>query len=79
MKTAISIPDRIFEEAEETAHRLKMSRSELYTKAVERFVTTEGGREVTAKLDAIYEHEASGLDADLAALQSMSLPSEPGW
>jgi metal-responsive CopG/Arc/MetJ family transcriptional regulator len=79
MKTAISIPDRIFDDAEETALRLKMSRSELYTKAVERFVATEGGSEVTAKLDAIYKREASSLDADLVALQAFSLPSEPGW
>ena len=38
MKTAISIPDPIFQAAEEAAARLSMSRSQLYTKAVAAFV-----------------------------------------
>jgi metal-responsive CopG/Arc/MetJ family transcriptional regulator len=33
MKTAISIPDDVFEQVEETAARLGMSRSELLTRA----------------------------------------------
>lgn len=37
MKTAISIPNLIFEEAEEAAKELRMSRSELYTKALREF------------------------------------------
>jgi hypothetical protein len=34
MKTAISIPDAIFEQAEELAQKQGLSRSELYTKAI---------------------------------------------
>lgn len=56
-----------------------MSRSELYTKAVERFVAAEGGSEITAKLDAIYEGENSSLASDLAALQATSMKSGPAW
>lgn len=79
MKTAISIPSQIFEEAEKTARRLKMSRSELYTKAVERFIATESRPEITASLDAIYEQEDSSLDPDLSAMQALSLASKTGW
>lgn len=34
MKTAISLPDSVFEEAEALAQQLGLSRSELYTKAL---------------------------------------------
>jgi hypothetical protein len=34
MKTAISLPDLVFEEAEALANQLGLSRSELYTKSI---------------------------------------------
>src|SRR5689334_20092234 len=37
MKTAISIPDRVFTQADRLAKRLGLTRSELYARAVERF------------------------------------------
>ncbi len=47
MKTAISIPDDIFEEAERAAKRLGVSRSELFTQAVKSFLATRMERNVT--------------------------------
>ena len=38
MKTAISIPDRVFREAERAAKRQKVSRSRIYTQAVEAYL-----------------------------------------
>jgi metal-responsive CopG/Arc/MetJ family transcriptional regulator len=38
MKTAISIPDLLFDEAEKLAQRLGMSRSELYAKALAAYI-----------------------------------------
>ena len=38
MKTAISIPDRVFAEAERLAKRLKKSRSQLYSEAVTEYL-----------------------------------------
>ena len=37
MRTAVSIPDATFEEADELAARLGLSRSELYARALERY------------------------------------------
>jgi len=37
MKTAISIPDPIFQSAEIMAHHLAISRSELFTRAISEF------------------------------------------
>ncbi|MFM5891936.1 MAG: ribbon-helix-helix domain-containing protein, partial [Dolichospermum sp.] len=38
MKTAISLPDPVFEEAESLARQLGVSRSELYTKALKAYL-----------------------------------------
>jgi len=73
MKTAISIPDSIFRAAEKLAHRLGMSRSELYAKAVAEYIQEHRNDKVTKKLDEIYEKESSTLDSTLMALQSDSI------
>jgi hypothetical protein len=54
MKTAISIPDRIFEEAEAFARGRGLSRSELYVKAVTQYIKLERGDDVTDQLNALY-------------------------
>ena len=52
MKTAISLPDRVFREGEAAARRLKVSRSELYRRALEAFIASSRERDVTASYDA---------------------------
>lgn len=54
MKTAVSIPDNIFLAAEETAKRLKIPRSQLYSKAVEEYISHHKNEYVTEKLNAVY-------------------------
>jgi Arc/MetJ family transcription regulator len=53
MKTAISIPDAVFAEAERLARRLKKSRSELYSHALREYVARHGPEYVTETLDRI--------------------------
>lgn len=76
MKTAISIPDRVFEAAERVAKRLGISRSELYARAVMRFVEEHRGDKVTEALDRVYAEADSTMDPDTARLQAASLPRE---
>ena len=42
MKTAISLPDKTFQEAEKLAKRLRISRSELYARTLEHFLRAHG-------------------------------------
>lgn len=81
MKTAISIRDEIFEAAERTAARMGISRSELYTKAVEEFVSRHSDERITEKLNAVYgdDDSASALDRNLERLQFLSLPPDDEW
>lgn len=76
MKTAISIPDPIFDEADALAQRLGVSRSELYSRAVESFLGEHRREGVTEALNRVYAEESSELDPVLAALQWASLPRE---
>ncbi|MGA7537334.1 MAG: hypothetical protein WBW93_01060 [Steroidobacteraceae bacterium] len=78
MKTAISIPDALFREAETLAKRRGMSRSELYATAIADYVKDERFLGVREQLDAVYraEPKESELDPELATMQSQSLPRE---
>lgn len=73
MKTAISIPDKVFESAERLANRLGQSRSQLYTKALSSYLVRHQGDDLTKKLNEVYDTLDSKLDTELANLQSKSL------
>ena len=53
MKTAISIPDDVFADAERLARTLNESRSQLYSRAVKEFVARHAPDRITAALDAV--------------------------
>lgn len=74
MKTAISIPDEVFAQAEKFAKRQKMSRSSLFTVAVDEYIHHHREDGVTQKLDKVYSNEKSSLDPVLSQLQMRSLP-----
>ncbi len=78
MKTAISIPDDVFEAAERTAQSLGISRSELYATAVREFLERYRREGITEKLNEVYRDDApsSELDERLQALQLASLEKE---
>jgi metal-responsive CopG/Arc/MetJ family transcriptional regulator len=76
MKTAISLPDPVFEEAESLARQLGVSRSELYTKALKAYLRKYNKEQILSKLNQIYAEEPSELDPVLVKMQFMSLPSE---
>lgn len=76
MKTAISIPDPIFQAAEGLAHRMGMSRSQLYAEAVAEYMESHKNQNVTEILNRVYENESSSLDEELYSLQSQSIPKE---
>jgi metal-responsive CopG/Arc/MetJ family transcriptional regulator len=76
MKTAVSIPDPLFYAAESLAKRLGMSRSELFSQALEAYIEAHVHDKVRDALDEIYAEEPSGLEEPLASMQWASLPKE---
>jgi metal-responsive CopG/Arc/MetJ family transcriptional regulator len=55
MKTAISLPDPLFEEAEGLARRLGKSRSQLYAEALADYVARHDSEEITRRMDRVLE------------------------
>jgi metal-responsive CopG/Arc/MetJ family transcriptional regulator len=76
MKTAISLPDSVFEQAETLAQQLGLSRSELYTKALQAYLKRHNRDQILLRLNQIYSRESSELDPVMARMQFMSLPRE---
>jgi metal-responsive CopG/Arc/MetJ family transcriptional regulator len=76
MKTAISLPDSVFEQAESLAQRLGLSRSELYTKAIHAYLQKYNREQILEQLNQVYSDESSQLDPAVAKMQLMSLPAE---
>ena len=66
MKTAISIPDDVFSEADELARELKQSRSQLYTRAVREYVARHSADSVTVALDAVVAEDSDSAFAKIA-------------
>ncbi len=53
MKTAVSLPDEVFRDAERLARRLKKSRSELYKEAVAEYVARHEPEAITLAMDRL--------------------------
>jgi metal-responsive CopG/Arc/MetJ family transcriptional regulator len=73
MKTAISVPDRLFSAADALARKLGMSRSRLYTTAVAEYLAKHQAAKVTERLNATYSAQPSQLDPALRRAQRRAL------
>jgi hypothetical protein len=71
MKTAVSIDNKIFEAAEKAAKELGLSRSSLYSRAIEEFVQNHLTDIITQKYNEVYKDRK--LDEELDRLASDTL------
>jgi predicted transcriptional regulator len=73
MKTAVSIPNDVFEDAERLASRLRTSRSKLYARALAEFVARHDDDRITALMDQAVLEAGGKSDTflDAAAKQAM--------
>jgi hypothetical protein len=78
MKTAISIPDSLFQAAERFAKQLGVSRSRLFQIAITAFLDEHRQDRVTETLDGIYGPggEKAEVDTVLKHLQGASIVRE---
>ena len=67
MKTAVSIPDHIFERAERLASKRRRSRSEVYAAALDEYLMRHAGDEVTDAMNQVCDKVPENNDAFLAA------------
>jgi predicted nucleic acid-binding protein len=76
MKTAISIDTNVFHSAEKTAQQMGVSRSKLYTTALEEFLQNHDSDLVLKELEAVYGINDDKLDDDLMLAQYNLLGNE---
>lgn len=69
VKTAISLDQSLFEEAEALAKAMRVSRSRLFVLALEEFISRHESRRLQAKLNEVYEGEPD--PAESARLRAM--------
>ena len=67
MKTAISVPDQIFEEAEELARQTKKSRSQIYAEALREYLARHAPDAVTEAMDRVVAEVGAQADEFVSA------------
>ena len=73
MKTVISIPDKIYRDAERLSRRLKKSRSQVYTEAVTEYVARHDPDAVTEAMNRVCEAMDTYSDPALSAAARRTL------
>jgi metal-responsive CopG/Arc/MetJ family transcriptional regulator len=76
MKTAVSLPDDLFRQAEAAARRLRVSRSELYATALAEFLKRRDGNAITERLNELYSRHPAEVDPALHRAQIRSLEKD---
>jgi len=73
MKTAISLPDDVFREAEEFARRLKKSRSRLYQDALVEYMARHAPDTITEAFDRLADELDTRPDPFVTAVARLAL------
>jgi len=73
MKTAVSLPDDLFQAADTLARKLGMTRSGLFATAVADYIARHRGSRVTERLNEVYSTEDNSLDEAWQAEQDRML------
>ncbi len=70
MKTAISLPDTLYDDAEKTAKSMGIPRSQLFAKALEEFIYHHRKESITEKYNEIYSKINS---KDISNIESVNI------
>lgn len=76
MKTAISVRDSVYKRAEKFAKRERITRSQLFSDAVEEYLNKREADDITANLNEVYSKEDSSVDPVILSMALISLPKE---
>jgi metal-responsive CopG/Arc/MetJ family transcriptional regulator len=78
MKTAVSLPDAVFREAERLARRQNKSRSQLYAEAIAEYLARHAPDGVTEALNTVCDR-LSDRDAEFATAAARKTLSRESW
>ena len=75
MKTAVTIPDQLFKKCEKLARKLKLSRSALYTRALEEFLEREE-QAVIERINEVCDEVDTRIDPAVVRAAVASFPRD---
>jgi len=76
MKTSVSLPNNLFQTAEAFAQEHRLSRSELFARALLQFLRAQRYDGLTNALNQVYTEESNALDPTIKAAQVRILPKD---
>jgi metal-responsive CopG/Arc/MetJ family transcriptional regulator len=82
VKTAVSLPDQLYADAEKTAQSLGIPRSQLFARALEEFIEHHKRADVTERLNRVYArlNQDETLEVAEASLDSLrKLTKHDSW
>jgi antitoxin MazE6 len=78
MKTAVSIPDEVFEGAERLARRTKKSRSKLFSDALREYVARHSGDKITEAMNTACD-EIGNAESEFSGAASRHVLKRSEW
>lgn len=78
MRATVTLPDDLFERADEAAVRLRMSRSRFYQAAVEAFLQRLDEEKLTEKMNAFVDRHGQAVGESLEAYVATAWAREHG-
>lgn len=76
MKTAVSISDSLFDRAEKYAKKTKLSRSRLYSEALEDYLDRREKSRILDQINRVCEKVDTSVDPVLFKMSLLSLPKD---
>lgn len=76
MKTAISVPNEVFELSEKLAKKLNVSRSKIFAMGVQKLAEDYNEEDLIANINEVCEKVDTSVDPVLFKMALMSLPKE---
>ena len=76
MKTAISVPNDVFELSERLAKKLKVSRSKIFAMGVKKLGEEYDDEDIIARINAVCEEVDTSIDPFWKEMQSRALPKD---
>jgi hypothetical protein len=76
MKTAISVPEEIFQLSEKLAKKLNISRSKVFAMGIAKLDQEFQSDDTTARLNEYYSKEKAEIDPVILRMATLSLPKD---
>ncbi len=79
VKTAVSLPDDLYDRAEQAAQQLGVNRSQLYARALTKYLQDIGPDPVTDRLNELAAEHAKERTAPESSAAARSMIDSGGW